>query len=328
MRMNQRPRRLRRNPTIRNLVAETAFSTQGLIQVYFVTDGTDVSDEIPGLAGIYRESVDRLLLSLERDFKLGIRSIMLFGVTDRKDAQAGSGYDSQNPVVRAIPEIKRVFGDEMFVAADVCLCGYTDTGHCGVTVDDKIDNDASVTILTDMALALAGAGCDCVAPSDMMDGRVGAIRDALESNGFTDTLIMAYTAKYASAYYGPFREAANSAPGKGDRTGYQMDFRNRTDALRELALDEAEGADFVMVKPALAYLDIISDFAACATVPVVAYNVSGEYAAVKLLAEAGLGEEARLVRENITAIKRAGASVIITYHLRDILTNGWDNAKD
>jgi porphobilinogen synthase len=325
MSMRQRPRRLRKNPIIRNLVAENPFTTNGLIQPYFVTDGIKIHDEISGLDGIYRESVDSLLASLEQDLKLGINNIMLFGVTENKDQMASTGFDDKNPVIRAIKEIKKQFGADLFIGADVCLCAYTDTGHCGVTINGEIDNDKSVSILSEMALKLAQVGCDCVAPSDMMDGRVGAIRDKLESNGLTNTLLMAYCAKYASSYYGPFREAAKSAPGKGDRTGYQMDFRNRREALRELKLDEQEGADFVMVKPALAYLDIIADFAANASVPVAAYNVSGEYATVKLLVKAGLADEGKLVRENLTAIRRAGASVILTYHLRDILKEGWDN---
>jgi len=213
----------------------------------------------------------------------------------------------------------------LFVSADVCLCAYSDTGHCGVTVHDRIDNDRSVEVLANMALSLAKAGCDCVAPSDMMDGRVGVIRNMLDDNGFVNTLILAYTAKYASSYYGPFREAAKSAPGKGDRKGYQMDFRNRTEALRELRLDTAEGADIVMVKPALAYLDIIAAFRERSELPVAAYNVSGEYTAVKLLAKAGLVDEGQLVIENLTSITRAGADIILTYHLRDILKNGWLN---
>ena len=325
MSMRQRPRRLRKNPAIRNLVAETHISTQGLIQPYFVTDGTKIHDEISGLDGIYRESVDSLLTTLNQDIKSGIKNIMLFGVTENKDPLAATAYNNTNPVIRAIKEIRNKFGSELFVSADVCLCAYTDTGHCGVTFNGEIDNDKSVAVLSEMALALAQAGCDCVAPSDMMDGRVGAIREKLEANSFTNTIIMAYSAKYASSYYGPFREAAKSAPGKGDRTGYQMDFRNRKEALRELKLDEQEGADIVMVKPALAYLDIIADFAANANLPVAAYNVSGEYAAVKLLAKAGLADEGKLVLENLTAIKRAGASVILTYHLRDILKQGWTN---
>lgn len=320
-----RPRRLRQNSLVRELAAQTRLNIGGMIQPYFVTDGTGIHDEIKGLPGIYRDSVDALVKSVEDDVRLGINKIMLFGVTDRKDALASTGWDSKNPVVKATKELKQKFGEALFVSADVCLCAYTDTGHCGITIDGKIDNDKSVAVLSRMAVELAKAGCDCVGPSDMMDGRVASIRQALESENLHDTLILAYSAKYASAYYGPFREAANSAPGKGDRKGYQMDFRNRREALRELKLDEAEGADIVMVKPALAYLDIIADFAANTNLPVAAYNVSGEYTAVKLLAQAGLADEKTMVLENLTAITRAGASIILTYHLKDILKNGWHN---
>ena len=307
------------------MVAETRLNIDGMIQPYFVTDGKDVRQEIGGLPGIFRESVDRLVESIGEDMKLGLNRVMLFGVTDRKDPMATSAIDAENPVVLATQQLKKQYGDDLFVSTDVCLCGYTDTGHCGVTIDGELHNDKSVEILAAMALALARAGCDCVAPSDMMDGRVGTIRHVLDSNGYENCLIMAYTAKYASSYYGPFREAANSAPGKGDRKGYQMDMRNRTEALRELTLDEQEGADIVMVKPALAYLDIIADFQANTDLPIAAYNVSGEYSAVKLMAKEGLVDEKQMVVENLTAITRAGASVILTYHLRDILKHGWDH---
>lgn len=323
MNLNDRPRRLRRTPVIRDLVFESALHIDHLIQPYFVTDGTEVHTEIPGLSGIFRESVDSLIKSIADDIKLGIKKVMLFGVTDRKDRAAASAMDDENPVLRATQLLKKEFGDELFVSTDVCLCAYTDSGHCGIMEKDEVDNDISVEILTDMAVALAESGSDCVAPSDMMDGRIGAIRKALESKQLTKTIILAYTAKYASSYYGPFREAANSAPGKGDRKGYQMDFRNRSEALRELALDESEGADIVMVKPALAYLDIISDFSRHTILPVAAYNVSGEYASVKFLAQAGFANEKQMVLENLTAITRAGAKIIITYHLRDILKNEW-----
>ncbi|MCK4573918.1 MAG: porphobilinogen synthase [candidate division Zixibacteria bacterium] len=326
MELNHRPRRLRRTPAIRSLAFETTLAPERLIQPYFVGDGSGIKKEIKGLPGIYRESPDQLVRSIADDVKLGINKVMLFGVTERKDPMAASSKDAENPVIVAVQQLKDKFGDDLFVSADVCLCAYTDTGHCGVTIDGEIDNDRSVAILTEMAVALAKAGCDCVAPSDMMDGRIGSIRAGLEAQNFTDTIIMAYTAKYASSYYGPFREAAKSAPGKGDRKGYQMDFRNRAEALRELRLDEAEGADIVMVKPALAYLDLISDFKNNTQLPVAAYNVSGEYAAVKLMVEARLTDEGLMVMENLTAITRAGASIILTYHLRDILKNGWHNA--
>ncbi len=326
MELNHRPRRLRRTPAIRSLAFETTLAPERLIQPYFVGDGSGIKEEIKGLPGIYRESPDQLVRSIADDVKLGINKVMLFGVTERKDPMAASSKDVENPVIVAVQQLKDKFGDDLFVSADVCLCAYTDTGHCGVTIDGEIDNDRSVAILTEMAVALAKAGCDCVAPSDMMDGRIGSIRAGLEAQNFTDTIIMAYTAKYVSSYYGPFREAAKSAPGKGDRKGYQMDFRNRAEALRELRLDEAEGADIVMVKPALAYLDLISDFKNNTQLPVAAYNVSGEYAAVKLMVEARLTDEGLMVMENLTAITRAGASIILTYHLRDILKNGWHNA--
>jgi len=326
MEIQRRPRRLRRNQIIRDLTAEHRLNMNGLIQPYFVTDGNDVRDEIKGLPGIHRESPDKLVESIADDLSLGINRIMLFGVTDRKDAMASTALDAENPVIIATKQLKDRFGENLFIGADVCLCAYTDTGHCGVTIDGKIANDKSNEILARMSLSLAEAGCDCVAPSDMMDGRVNAIRNALEANGHDDTILLAYTAKYASSYYGPFREAANSAPGKGDRKGYQMDFRNRREALTELKLDVSEGADMVMVKPALAYLDIIADFKQNTTLPVAAYNVSGEYTAVKLMAQAGLADEGLMVIENLTAINRAGASIILTYHLRDILKQGWYDA--
>lgn len=326
MELFYRPRRLRRTQVIRDLVAETILDPKRLIQPYFVCEGSGIKEEINGLPGIFRESSDELIKSISEDKKLGISNVMLFGVTDRKDQLAHSAYDDQNPVLTATKMLKDKFGEELFVSADVCLCAYTDTGHCGVTIDDELDNDKSVEILAKMALALAENGCDCVGPSDMMDGRVGAIRQTLEANNFKNTLILAYTAKYSSAYYGPFREAANSSPGKGDRKGYQMDFRNRSEAIKELEFDENEGADIVMVKPALAYLDIISDFKQNTDLPIAAYNVSGEYTAVKLLARENLADEKTMVLENLTAITRAGASIILTYHLRDILKNGWTNA--
>ena len=321
----RRPRRLRRTSLVRELCAETRLSADGLIQPYFVCDGTGVSEKIDGLPGIKRESVDRLINTVAEDMTFGVSKIMLFGVTDQKHPEASFAVSEANPVALACSELKQKFGDDIFVSADVCLCAYTDHGHCGVIHEGAIDNDCSVKILTAMALALARCGCDCVAPSDMMDGRIGAIRESLESEGFSDTLIMAYTAKYSSAYYGPFRHAARSAPTSGDRKSYQMDFRNRREALRELELDVQEGADIVMVKPALAYLDIISAFDQTTVTPIAAYNVSGEYAAVKLMAEAGLGDEKALVLENLTAITRAGASIILSYHTRDALKHGWLN---
>lgn len=318
-----RPRRLRRTRVIRDLAAETHLTTAGMIQPYFVCEGAGIKDEIAGLPGIYRESVDSLAESIAADLKIGIDKVMLFGVTGRKDADASFASHPDNPVLRACRELKERFADELFVAADVCLCAYTDSGHCGIIEHGEVNNDKSAAILADMSLALAETGCDCLAPSDMMDGRVGQIRNALEEQGFTNTIIMAYTAKYSSAYYGPFREAAQSAPQSGDRKSYQMDPRNQTEALKEMQLDIAEGADIVMVKPALAYLDVIAKCSEQAVVPLAAFNVSGEYASVKALSKQGFADEASLALENLTAIRRAGASIILTYHLRDILKHGW-----
>lgn len=293
------------------------------MQPYFVASGVKERFPIPGMPGIHRESVDDLFRTIAADHKLGIRNIMLFGVTDHKYADARTAYADDNPVQSAIRRLRSEFGDELVIAADVCLCAYTDSGHCGLLREGRIDNDSSLEILSKMAVALADSGVDWVAPSDMMDGRVGAIRQTLDENGFTDTAILAYTAKYASSYYGPFREAAESAPKAGDRKSYQMDWRNRREARLEAQLDIEEGADIIMVKPALAYLDIIADLAQASDLPVAAYNVSGEYAAVKLLAREGFAAERDLVLENLTAITRAGASIILTYHLRDILKEKW-----
>ncbi len=320
-----RPRRLRVNQLVRDMAAETQLKLSGMIQPYFVCEGKDVKSEITSMPGIFRESPDSLVKSMAADFKLGIKRVMLFGVPNTKDAVASSAMGENAVVNHAIKMLKDKFGEDLFISADVCLCAYTDSGHCGVLEGIVIDNDKTLPLLAQMAVDLARAGCDCVAPSDMMDGRVGAIRDGLEGAGFVNTLILAYSAKYASAYYGPFREAAESAPQKGDRQSYQMDIRNRLEAVKEVTLDIEEGADMVMVKPALAYLDIISDVRAATELPVAAYNVSGEYSMVKLMVQAGYAEEKRLVLENLTAITRAGADIILTYHLRDILKHGWLN---
>ncbi len=320
---NRRPRRLRRNSLIRDMVAETRLSTDGMIQPYFVGEDSVGKTGIASMPGIYRENVDNLVKSVGADLNLGVKRIMLFGVTHSKSQNAESSFSDTNPVVRAVAKLRKEFGDQLFISADVCLCAYTDSGHCGVLHGDEIDNDKSLPILAQMALRLAEAGVDWVAPSDMMDGRVGAIRQVLDRAGHSNTGIFAYTAKYASAYYGPFREAADSAPKKGDRKSYQMDYRNRREALVEAQLDMEEGADVIMVKPALAYLDVIHDLATTVDVPIAAYNVSGEYTMVKLAVRDGFAQERDLVLENLTAITRAGASIVLTYHLRDILKGKW-----
>jgi porphobilinogen synthase len=318
-----RPRRRRRNKLIRDLTAENRINKDNLIQPCFVCEGRNIRQQIESMPGIFRQSPDSFMKTMAEDYNLGIRRIMLFGIPDKKDAIAASAIGADSIIPRTVRLLKEKYGDDLFVAADVCLCAYTDSGHCGLIENGRVDNDATLPVLAEMAVSLAEAGCDCVAPSDMMDGRVGVIREELDENGFTETLIMAYTAKYASSYYGPFRDACDSSPGKGDRRGYQMDFRNRREALTELELDDEEGADIVMVKPALAYLDIISDFRHFTQLPVAAYNVSGEYAMVKLMAREKLADEKELVIENLTAITRAGADIVLTYHLRDVLKGGW-----
>lgn len=321
--LNIRPRRLRRTALIRDLVAESGIKQNGLIQPYFVCDGAGIRDEIESMPGIYRESTDKFLETIASDIKLGINKIMIFGIPDHKDAEASSAVGSDSLVPTVIRQLKDKYGDDLFVSADICLCAYTDSGHCGLTKNGQIDNDATLPVLAEMALAHAEAGCDCLGPSDMMDGRVERIRETLEENNHPNTIIMAYSAKYASAYYGPFRDACDSSPGKGDRKGYQMDYRNRREASSELMLDAEEGADIVMVKPALAYLDIIADFRCNTELPVAAYNVSGEYSLVKVMAEKKLVDEKMMVLENLTSISRAGADIILTYHLRDILKGDW-----
>jgi porphobilinogen synthase len=320
-----RPRRLRSSKLIRDLAAETRLNPAGMIQPYFVIPGENKIEKIESMPGIERHTADKLVRQIENDLKLGIKNIMLFGLSDKKDSKASMAYSSHNPVVQAIQMLRKEFKSEVMISCDICLCAYTDHGHCGLIKDDKIDNDSSLDALSKMAVAHAEASADIVAPSDMMDFRVRAIRESLDSKGFTDTIIMAYTAKYASSYYGPFREAVDSAPSFGDRKTYQMDFRNSREALKELKLDIDEGADIVMVKPALPYLDIISLFRRNSELPVAAYNVSGEYAMAKLAVNAGLADEKALVFENLTAITRAGADIILTYHLRDVLKQGWLN---
>jgi porphobilinogen synthase len=321
----RRPRRLRRTVALRDLVAESAVRPSQLIMPHFVLPGDRAEAAIPSMPGIVRMGAEQLVRTVERDVALGIRAILLFGVPDSssKDATGSAAQDAQGPVPRALRVLRRAFGSDIALITDVCLCAYTDHGHCGILVDGRVDNDRSLEPISRMALAHAEAGADVVAPSDMMDGRVAAIRSALDRDGFTDTAILSYAVKYASAYYGPFREAAESAPQSGDRRSYQMDARNGAEAEREVLLDEAEGADAVMVKPALAYLDIIRRVRAVTTLPLAAYNVSGEYSAVKAAAERGWIDEAAVVRENLHAMVRAGADLLITYHARDALAGKW-----
>lgn len=321
--MNIRPRRLRRSPIIREMVAETRLSKDMFIYPYFVVPGTNVTHPIDAMPGVNQFSVDTLIKDVDHGLKLGLNKVMLFGVGEEKCEDAHTAYADNSLVIKAIKELKKNFGEDIYVVTDVCVCSYTTHGHCGILHDDYVQNDATVEVIAKMALAHASAGADMLAPSDMMDGRIAAIRSLLDSNNLVNTAIMSHATKFASAYYGPFREAADCAPGKGDRKSYQMDFRNGTEAVREALLDAEEGADILMVKPGLAYLDIVSKLKQNTNIPVSVYNVSGEYSMVKAAAEKGWIDEQKVVMETMHAFARAGASVITTYHIKDILTNNW-----
>ncbi len=317
-----RPRRLRKNETIRNMVAETAVNPDSLVYPMFVVEGEGVKEEIPSMPGQFRFSIDEILKELESCVALGIKSILLFGIPSFKDEIASSAYDDDGVVQRAVRSIKTKF-PELYVITDVCLCEYMSHGHCGIVKEDgDVDNDPTLELLAKTALSHADAGADMVAPSDMMDGRVAAIRAKLDEKGFTNVPIMAYSAKFASAYYGPFRDAADSAPHFGNRRSYQMDVRNGREALHEVELDLEEGADIVMVKPGLAFLDVLRQTADMSNVPVAVYNVSGEYSMVKAAAKMGWIDEKAIIRENLIAMKRAGADIIITYHAKEALELG------
>ncbi len=321
-----RPRRLRFHPRLRDLVAEARLDPRAFVMPHFVLDRDDAVEEIEAMPGIRREGIEPLLATVERDLRLGIRAILLFGVPAddaAKHPDGRSAYGEGALIPRAVTAIKQRFGEEVLVITDVCLCAYTDTGHCGVVAGGKVVNDPSLAHLSRMAVAHAAAGADVVAPSDMMDGRILAIREALDANGFVDTPIMSYSCKYASGYYGPFREAAHSAPQFGDRRSYQMDARNGREALVEAQLDVEEGADILMVKPGLAYLDVLRAIRENFPQPLAVYNVSGEYSMVKAAAARGWIDERTVTMENLHAFRRAGADLIITYHAREVLARGW-----
>jgi len=312
-----RPRRLRRTEKLRSLVREHWLSTAGYIYPMFVCPGTKIRKEVSSMPGIYQQSGDQILEECREVESLGIPGVILFGLPESKDAQGKSSLAADGVVQRAIEGIKKAKLD-LLVITDVCLCEYTDHGHCGVLAGSEIVNDATLEILSEQALSHARAGADMVAPSDMMDGRVGAIRTKLDKHKFENVPIMAYSAKYCSGFYGPFREAAQSAPQFGDRRSYQMDPANAREAMREVALDLEEGADIVMVKPALPYLDIIRMVRDRFDVPVAAYNVSGEYSMVKAAAQNNWIDEKRVVLEILTGIQRAGAEIVLTYHAKDV----------
>ena len=316
-----RPRRLRKNEVIRNMVAETAVNPDSLVYPMFVVEGEGIKEPIPSMPGQFRFSMDEILQELEYCVTAGIKSILLFGIPDSKDEMATSAYDDDGIVQRAVRSIKAKF-PTLYVITDVCLCEYMSHGHCGIVKDGDVDNDPTLDLLAKTAVSHARAGADMVAPSDMMDGRVAAIREKLDASGFSNTPIMAYSAKFASAYYGPFRDAADSAPHFGNRKSYQMDVRNAREAQREVELDIEEGADIVMVKPGLAFLDVLRQTAEISSVPVAVYNVSGEYSMVKAAAKNGWIDEDSIIRENLLAMKRAGADIIITYHAKEALEKG------
>ncbi|MHB8384072.1 MAG: porphobilinogen synthase [Candidatus Binataceae bacterium] len=311
-----RPRRLRRSETLRRMTRETRLSADNLIQPLFVCPGRGVKRAVPSMPGVAQMSVDNIVAEARELHAAGVPALILFGLPERKDAQGSEAWNDNGEVQRAIREVKgRV--PELAVITDVCMCEYTDHGHCGVVRGGDVDNDATLELLVREALSHARAGADIVAPSDMMDGRVGAIRSALDENGFEQVAIMAYSAKFASAFYGPFRDAADSAPQFGDRRSYQMDPPNGDEAMREVALDLEEGADIVMVKPALPYLDLIWRVKQEFNVPVAAYNVSGEYSMIRAAGINGWIDEERAIMEVLTSIRRAGADMILTYFAKE-----------
>ena len=317
MDMTVRPRRLRGNDTIRRMVRETSMDKASLIYPMFVREGSGIREEIPSMEGQYRYSVDCMGFELERLMDAGVKSVMFFGIPDHKDEVGSGAYDENGIVQRALREARKQFPD-LYLITDVCMCEYTSHGHCGLLCGHDVDNDSTLELLAKTALSHVEAGADMVAPSDMMDGRVAAIRRMLDQAGHTGTPIMSYAVKYASAFYGPFREAAGSAPAFGDRKSYQMDFHNSREGIREALLDVEEGADIIMVKPALAYLDVIREVRNVVNTPVAAYSVSGEYAMIKAAAKLGYIEEERIIGEMAVGAYRAGADIYLTYFAKEI----------
>lgn len=311
-------RRLRNNASIRNLVRETSLTANDLVQPFFIIEGNNKKESIESMPGIHRYSIDLLVREIEHYRFVGGQAGLFFGISDKKDNIASQAYANSGIVQKAIRAVKAEF-PEFLIITDVCLCAYMDHGHCGIVDGEIINNDKTVPLLAKMAVSHAEAGADIVAPSDMMDHRVGKIREELDRRGFTDIAIMSYSAKYCSAFYGPFRDASHSAPQFGDRQTYQMDHGNRREALKEAREDVVEEADFVMVKPALAYLDVVSLLRRELTVPIVAYSVSGEYSMVKAAAEKGWVNEKDIVLESLLSMKRAGADIIISYYAQDVL---------
>lgn len=313
----QRPRRLRGSENLRKMVRETRMDKSSLIYPLFVKEGTGIEEEIPSMEGQFRYSIDRLPFELERLQKAGVNSVMLFGIPDHKDEVGSGAYDPNGIVQKALREAKKQFPD-MYYITDVCMCEYTSHGHCGVLCGHDVDNDETLELLAKTAVSHIEAGADMVAPSDMMDGRVRAIREALDANGHYEAPIMSYAVKYASAFYGPFRDAAGSAPSFGDRKSYQMDFHNRREGMKEALTDVEEGADIIMVKPAMSYLDMVSEVSKAVNVPVAAYSVSGEYAMVKAAAKMDWIDEERIMCEMAVSAYRAGAQIYLTYYAKEL----------
>ena len=313
----QRPRRLRGSENLRKMVRETRMDKSSLIYPLFVKEGTGIEEEIPSMEGQFRYSIDRLPFELERLQKAGVNSVMLFGIPDHKDEVGSGAYDPNGIVQKALREAKKQFPD-MYYITDVCMCEYTSHGHCGVLCGHDVDNDATLELLAKTAVSHIEAGADMVAPSDMMDGRVRAIREALDANGHYEAPIMSYAVKYASAFYGPFRDAAGSAPSFGDRKSYQMDFHNRREGMKEALTDVEEGADIIMVKPAMSYLDMVSEVSKAVNVPVAAYSVSGEYAMLKAAAKMDWIDEERIMCEMAVSAYRAGAQIYLTYYAKEL----------
>ena len=313
----QRPRRLRGSENLRKMVRETRMDKSSLIYPLFVKEGTGIEEEIPSMEGQFRYSVDRLPFELERLQNAGVNSIMLFGIPDHKDEVGSGAYDPNGIVQKALREAKKQFPD-MYYITDVCMCEYTSHGHCGVLCGHDVNNDATLELLAKTAVSHVEAGADMVAPSDMMDGRVRAIREALDANGHYGAPIMSYAVKYESAFYGPFRDAAGSAPSFGDRKSYQMDFHNRREGMKEALTDVEEGADIIMVKPAMSYLDMVSEVSKAVNVPVATYSVSGEYAMVKAAAKMGWIDEERIMCEMAVSAYRAGAQIYLTYYAKEL----------
>lgn len=317
--MIYRPRRLRNSQILRNAVKETKISKDSFVLPIFLKDGKGIKDEISTLENHYQYSLDMVCQDLEIHLKNGLNKFLLFGIPEKKDNCGSESYSDNGIINRSLKEIKKQFGDDIFLISDICMCEYTDHGHCGILSGDKVNNDLTLQYLQRIALSNAQSGADMVAPSDMMDGRISAIRECLDENSFENTPIMSYSVKYASSFYGPFREAAHSAPQFGDRKSYQMDYRNSREGIREMLLDIEEGADIVMVKPALSYLDVIQKVKENTNLPVSSYSVSGEYAMIKSVAKAGLMDEYSLMLETTTSIFRAGTDILISYYSPELV---------